>query len=105
MSTSYDSKSHVRSVNKEEWRDIIGFVGYYQISSYCRVRSVNRIYKGRNLAGKMMVRRKGRPMKVKLEKSGYLRIGLRREGTLKMLLVHRLLWIAFVGEIPAKMQR
>lgn len=73
----------------EEWRDIPGYEGIYQISDMGRVK---RIKAGQGaIANKIL---KGRPIN-----GGYLTVDLRRDATPKTFLVHRLVAIAFLGDI------
>ena len=69
----------------EIWKDIKGYEKLYQGSNLGRIRSM-RYGKSRIL----------RQHKVK----GYLNVGLYKDGIAKTLLVHRLVWEAFNGEIP-----
>lgn len=66
----------------EEWRDIKGFEGLYQVSSLGRVKSL-KFGRERILT----------PYK---QKDGYLRIYLCKEGEMKRYLVHRLVANAFI---------
>ena len=68
----------------EEWRDIKGYEGYYQISNMGRVKSLN--YKR---TGKEKI------MKVYDGGYGYLYVELYRGGKSKQCLVHRLVATAF----------
>ena len=71
-------------MNKEIWRDITGYEGYYQVSSEGRVKSL---------------KRKGRKneyiLKPMVTNCGYYQVGLRSGGKQKMLRVHRLVCEAF----------
>lgn len=86
----------------EEWKDIDGFKGLYQVSSYGRVKSLDKIIK-RNKNGKTFpIHKKARIMKQRPH-NGYLIIDFylfkekrqRRRG----LLVHRLVACAFIPNI------
>lgn len=69
----------------EEWRDIKGYEGKYQVSNLLNVRSLN--YHRENRIKNMVT---------KVKKGGYLEIGLRKDGTKKFFLVHRLAGIVFL---------
>jgi hypothetical protein len=71
-----------------EWRDVDGFVGLYRVSRCGQVLGVRR--------GRVMKRVRGR--------DGYLRVNLSRDGRPKHFLVHRLVYAAFRGRIPAGLQ-
>lgn len=77
----------------EIWKDIKGYEGLYQVSDQGMVRSLNY-----NRTGKTRV------LKLKENRYGYLQVGLWKDGIQKSVSVHRLVWSAFVGEIPKGMQ-
>lgn len=64
---------------KEEWRDIIGYEGLYQVSSLGRVKSLRK-----NIIMKFITR------------SGYYNLVLRKNGQRKSKQVHRLVAEAFI---------
>lgn len=70
---------------REQWKDIEGYEGKYQVSSVGRVRSLN--YRGN---GEVRV------LKLKKGKKGYLRVILCKDREIKTYLVHRLVAEAFV---------
>lgn len=84
--------------NKEIWKPIPGYEGFYEVSSLGRIRGVDRV----------IVRKSGEKYHVKgailaptkRKNGGYLTIGLRREGSQKTHKIHRLVMLAFVGEPP-----
>lgn len=78
----------------EEWRDIIGYEGKYQVSCFGRVRSVERVIKTNRLNITKLV--KGRIMKLKLRREGYLEVNLWLDGKYKTHKVHRLVAMAFI---------
>lgn len=75
-------------MSMEYWKDIKEFEGYYQVSNFGRVRSLNRIINGRLIKGKIRVLRE--------DKKGYLRILLSKQGYRKLCQVHRLVAGAFI---------
>lgn len=77
----------------EEWRDIIGYEGLYQVSSQGRVRSVDRYINYKNTGVSL---RKGRILKPKTDKDGYLIVNLSSNGKIKTHKVHRLVAQAFI---------
>lgn len=74
----------------EEWRDIVGYEGKYQISNFGRVKSLER----RNFAGNLI---KQRIMKFGKTKDGYLQVPLAKLGKRSTKKVHRLVAEAFIG--------
>lgn len=75
----------------EEWRDIAGYEGQYQISNLGKVRSLDRYVKcnGFNLI-------KGQLMKPKIDKYGYFQISLCKNCKYKSFTIHRLVAQAFL---------
>lgn len=69
----------------EEWRDIAGYEGYYQVSNFGKVRSVGRYVKckGSNYI-------EGRIMKPNMDKYGYFKILLCKNNKYKTFTIHRL---------------
>lgn len=81
----------------EEWRPVVGYEGYYEVSDLGRVRSVDRVSNiGRRLKGKAMKQTAG--------SHGYLSVSLSREGVVKVRTVHSLVLEAFVGARPEGME-
>ena len=71
-------------MKNEEWRDVAGYEGLYQVSSEGRVKSLER--KGC---------KRERILKPKTNRYGYLIVGLYAGGKRKMFFVHRLVCQAF----------
>lgn len=70
----------------EIWKDIPDFEGKYQASNFGRIKS---LYYG-----------KEKILKPSKNKCGYLIVFLYKNGIKKTCKVHRLVWMAFNGEIP-----
>jgi hypothetical protein len=90
----------------EEWKDVVGYEGSYQVSSYGRVRSVARTVnatKRGNLHHKRIKPRILSPS-VSNDPNGYHRhrVVLRSNGKSKTWLVHVLVLTAFKGPRPFK---
>lgn len=78
----------------EKWKDIIGYEGYYQISNYGRVKSLNRVVKNKN-----GYRNTGeRILKNTCPKDNihYSSVILCKEGKTKNFLIHRLVAETFI---------
>lgn len=86
---------------KEEWRNIKGYDGRYQISSFGRIKSLER-YVDRKKQGKLKI--KERIMIPRLTKTGYYRIGLCANNKLKMFCIHRLVAETFIPNSEKKPQ-
>lgn len=85
---------------EEIWKDIKDYEGLYQISNLGRVRSLDRYVK-KNGKLKFVKRKIINPF---LNQGGYLQVHLSKNGNGKKYSVHRLVYEAFVGEIPEGMQ-
>lgn len=83
--------------SNEEWRDVVGFEGSYQVSNLGRVRSVDRIVRGRSNCTRHI---KGKVLRPADNSSGYLICGLTRHNEQSMHPVHRLVAHAFLGPRP-----
>ena len=81
----------------EIWKDIPNEEDYYQVSNLGRVRSKDRIVR-HNCGGDKLAR--GKLLSQLILPNGYCQVSLWREGERKIVLVHRLVLLAFVGECP-----
>lgn len=82
---------------REQWKDIEGYEGLYQVSSTGRVRSLDRV----DCAGNL---RKGNIKIPSLNSKGYLNIHLWKDGRRKSCRVHQLVANAFVPNLENKPQ-
>ena len=71
---------------KEEWKPIAGFEGFYEVSNFGRVKSLN--YQGTK--GESVI------LKQTLKSNGYFQIGLYIKQNRKYFNVHRLVAMAFI---------
>lgn len=76
----------------EEWRDVPGYEGFYQVSSFGAVRSLDRVVFG---AKKQTV--KGRLLSERDNGNGYKFVTLWSGGRQENMYVHRLVLLAFSG--------
>ena len=77
----------------ELWKDVKGFEGYYQVSTWARVRSLDRwvTYKdGRSRLCKSFI------LPLRKNHKGYLRANLSKNGKTKSAFVHKLVAEAFI---------
>lgn len=77
----------------EEWRNIKGYENFYQVSSFGRVRSLDRIVKSK---GNSLQERKGRILRPNQDRYGYLKVVLQKNSHKKTKMVHRLVANAFI---------
>ena len=71
---------------QEIWKDITGYEGLYQISNYGNIVSI------KNRWGKRV---KPRNISKHITKKGYERVGLYKDNTQKLFMVHKLVMLAF----------
>lgn len=80
----YDKLDYNANLEKEIWKDIKDYEGYYQISSYGRVKSLNREVE----AGNQIRKIKERILKQIKTANGYLCVYLTKYGIDKQKLIH-----------------
>lgn len=76
----------------EEWRDIKGYEGFYQVSNQGRVKSIRR---RRVIKGIEYIINKELVLKSYKHTHGYLKVNLSEDGWVKSFFVHRLVLQAF----------
>lgn len=74
-------------MNKEQWENIRGYRGNYQVSTFGSVRSIARI---ENCDGRYFRKRNGRILKPIQGGSGYLQVNLCLNGKHRIVTIHRL---------------
>lgn len=85
----------IRSImEKEIWKDVVGFEGLYQISSLGRVKSLNRV----TIDSRGRIRPvNGRMLKIRVSKNtGYPQVHLSKDGKSYDITIHRLIAEAFI---------
>lgn len=82
----------------EEWRPITDYEGLYAVSNLGRVMNSRPVSHSPAPLGSQ--RRGGRIMSPHPDKDGYLKIHLCKDGKAKVLSVHRIVLIAFLGAHP-----
>jgi hypothetical protein len=86
----------------EQWRPVVGWEGYYEVSDHGRVRSVERLVRrkdGRTRAAPSRIL--GTPF---AKTGGYPVVNLWRDNKGRVEKVHRLVLAAFVGPCPEGME-
>lgn len=83
---------------KEEWKDVVGFEGIYQVSSSGQVKSLDRFVQ----VGKGIRFRQGLVLKQKTKKGGYLCVHLRNQDKECHPTVHRLVAEHFIDNPDMK---
>lgn len=85
---------------EEEWRDIPGYEGYYQVSNLGRVRSLDRVVNGHGRGFPRL--HKSRIIAQSYNHYGYRTISLCMDSKPKTHLVHRLVANAFISNCENK---
>lgn len=93
MAVPATDQSTVDELMNEVWRPVVGFEGFYEVSSFGRVRSVDRRVP---CAGGKTRQLKGKLLASKLNAKGYPRVPLCKNNKSGSVLVHRLVAMAFV---------
>ena len=86
----------------EIWKDIKKWEGYYQVSNFGNVKSLDRIVIHKNRLHKQ--RKKGKILKPSINHKGYLTVDLRKQGLRKQFFVHRLVGMMFIDNLNNKPQ-
>lgn len=81
-------------IMEEIWKDVHGYEGYYQVSNFGRIRSLDRDVVHRKTGGIKLMN--GRFIKSSVKKNGYMNIILSKEGVTKNHHPHRLVAQSFI---------
>ena len=85
---------------KEEWKDVVGYEGLYEVSSFGRVKSLTRmVHVGR---GSYYSREEIIINTIPRNENSYVSIGLHKDGKSKTIRVHLAVAIAFFGHKPSR---
>lgn len=79
---------------EETWKDIEGYIGFYQVSNMGNVRSLDRVVNNSRF-GK--IKQTGRVLKSAIDSKGYQRVALSKDRKLSTFKVHRLVAQAFLN--------
>lgn len=81
---------------KEAWKPVVDYEGYYEVSNLGRVRSVDRVVRGRLYKSRILKPNwTGNPIGTR-----YLCVGISKNGVARTTTVHRLVLEAWVGPCP-----
>ena len=86
--------------NREEWRDIPGYEGWYQASSLGRIKSLARSTPTRNRWGPCLYNAPEKVIEGRIDTYGYRRMKLCVAGKTKDEFAHKLVALAFIGAPP-----
>lgn len=85
----------------ERWRSVVGYEGFYEVSEFGGVRSLDRV----GVCGRPRALHRGRVLKPFVDSgNGYLAVNLSKCGKAKKRTVHTLVLEAFVGPRPLGME-
>ena len=82
---------------KETWKDIKGYEGAYQISSFGNIRSFDRFVKS-GIRNNPIVKRKGCLLKLQTNSLGYKHISLYKDGVCKNINIHKTVAETFIPD-------
>ncbi len=89
---------------KEIWKNIKGYEGYYQVSNLGKVKGLRRTIISKHKNGYYTRVINEKILSTKLDNSGYLVVGLTKEGLCTTTRVHRLVAQAFISNPQNKPQ-
>lgn len=89
-------------MTEEIWKPIPEYEGIYEASSEGRIRVLDRVVTSDRWYGHTVFTKRGLVLKQKQAKSGYMNIGLTKDGKQRTYRVHRLVMAAFHG--PSDLQ-
>jgi hypothetical protein len=84
-------------MQKETWRDVPNFEGYYQVSDLGNVKSLDRVV---NQTGRGARSLKGKMLALTKDTKGYRVVCLLKNGDKKYIRVHQLVAMAFLNHVP-----
>jgi hypothetical protein len=87
-----------------EWRPVVGYEGYYEVSSAGAVRALAREVWQQNRGGKLCRQIYGAREMPRHQKRGYAAVRLTRDNYARLLYVHQLVAAAFIGPRPEGME-
>ena len=100
METEVHSSVDLGKVICEEWKDIQGYEGLYQVSNCGRVKSHDRVVFQSNRYGTTTVHvYKGKILKECANPNGYIHVDLHKNGKVKRFLMHRLVAMHFLKRL------
>lgn len=85
---------------RETWVSVVGYEGYYEVSSNGRVRSLDRQVQSRNRWGPITLRWPGKILALLENQQGYYKVLLSKNGKTANKLVSALVAEAFIGPRP-----
>lgn len=87
-------------MTNEQWVDVPEYEGFYQVSNFGNVRSVDRIIIDSRTKARIL--KKGKMLKKLPDQKGYFRVSLSKNGKARPRYIHQLVLFCFVGKQPPK---
>ena len=84
----------IESLPNEEWRDVVGYEGLYQVSNLGRIKSVSK----QKVTPTAIYFTTPKILPQRISKGGYYRVSLCKESHSKYISVHKLVANAFIGD-------
>jgi hypothetical protein len=78
---------------EEIWKPVIGYEGFYEVSNYSKIKSLARIV----IRGNDKLNLKEKILSPNKNTSGYLQVGLSKNGKTRQFQIHRLCAMSFIG--------
>lgn len=94
MTNEKENTDHIQTA--EEWRDVVGYEGLYQVSNLGRVKSLDRVVNGKSHS---QVIKRGKLLKIQYNIDGYCIVCLSKRSVYKHYKVHRLVAQAFIPNL------
>lgn len=88
----------------EQWKDVIGFEGFYKVSNLGRVKSCKRMVNSSNQFGDYLLNINDKILSCAKNNKGYLNVVLQNKPNKKTIAVHRLVAIVFIDNPENKEQ-
>lgn len=79
----------------EIWKDVKGYEGVYEASTYGTIRSLDRLIKSTRNGVPFLSPRKGKILKASISYDGYLRVCLYKNGVMTTINTHRVIAMTF----------
>ena len=90
-------------IPKEEWKPVVGFEGFYEVSNHGRVKSIVRMSRTNSIHSGLR-RMGGIIRKLLKDTNGYQHVAITALGVRRLAMVHHLVLDAFVGTRPEGME-
>ena len=87
-------------MEKQIWKDVIGYEGMYLISNDGKIKSLDKIVKTKGINNTRI--HKGKMLSCRKTHDGYVRINLNNEGVCKTYKIHRLVAQSFIPNMENK---